>query len=97
MLLAVHHKKTSVLEIPLHPPLPKGDNKDYTHIFMRILPTHFNDEPEFYLRDANDEAHLIGILPERRKNPSRINRKSIMKWGKLVVGESLDFHNIYFV
>jgi hypothetical protein len=25
--------------------LPKGDHKDYSHIFMRFLPIHFHDEP----------------------------------------------------
>jgi hypothetical protein len=55
MLSAVYHKKAFVLKIPPHLPLPKGgvggfplpkgDNRDYGHIFMRFLPTHFHDEP----------------------------------------------------
>jgi hypothetical protein len=56
MLSTVYHKKVFVLKIPLPPPLPapgrkktpKGDNKDYGHIFMRFLPTDFHDEPLFY-------------------------------------------------
>jgi len=45
MFSTVYFKKAFVLKIPLHPPLPKGDNKDQNHIFMRFSPTHFHDEP----------------------------------------------------
>jgi len=38
------HKKAFVLKIPLHPPFPKGDNKNHSHIFIRFSPTHFHDE-----------------------------------------------------
>jgi hypothetical protein len=41
-----YHKKAFVLKIPLNPPLPKGDSKDYSHLFLRFLPTRFCDEPE---------------------------------------------------
>ena len=44
MLSTVYHKKASVLKIPLIPPLPKGDNKDDSHIFMRFLPTHLRED-----------------------------------------------------
>jgi hypothetical protein len=46
MLSTLYHKKAFVLKIPLHPPLPKGDHKDYSHIFKWFLPTHFHDEPK---------------------------------------------------
>jgi len=52
---------------------------------------------QFYLIDDQDEFHLLGILPERRKNPSRISQESIMKWGKLIVGENLGVNNFYFI
>ncbi len=52
---------------------------------------------EFYLADAEEKFHLLGILPERRKNPLRITQKSIMMWGKLVVGDSVDVNKIYFI
>ena len=52
---------------------------------------------EFYLRDEMEGFHLIGILPERRKDPLRITLESIMKWGKMVVGDDLGVNNIYFV
>jgi hypothetical protein len=37
------------------------------------------DAYEFYWRDSQGEDHLIGILPERRKDPKRITKRSIMK------------------
>jgi len=52
---------------------------------------------EFYLRDEMEGFHLIGILPERRKDPLRITLESIMKWGKMVVGDDLGVNNIYLV
>jgi hypothetical protein len=52
---------------------------------------------EFYIRDDTEHLHLIGILPERRKDPLRITRESIMKWGMMVAGDDVDVNNIYFV
>ncbi len=53
---------------------------------------------EFYLRDRGEE-HLIGILPERRKNPERITQESIMNWGKKILGDKIDLGTavLYFV
>jgi hypothetical protein len=53
---------------------------------------------EFYCRDAKG-ANLIGILPERRKNPERINHESIMNWIRIVLGNNanVDFNSIYFI
>ena len=44
---------------------------------------------EFYRRaeNAEDEDHLIGVLPERRTAPQRITYQSIMNWAKLLVAE----------
>ena len=50
-----------------------------------------------YLNDGRNEASLIGILPERRKNRRRVTRKSIMKWGRLVAGNYLDPNSVYYV
>jgi hypothetical protein len=58
MLSTVYHKKASVLKIPLTPPLPKGDNKDDSHIFMRFLPTHLSEDPKLYLRANHKKAKL---------------------------------------
>ena len=52
---------------------------------------------QFYLNDGSEEATLIGILPERRKNRLRINQESIMKWGKLAAGSFVDPKKIYFI
>ena len=52
---------------------------------------------EVYVRNEMGELDLIGILPERRKDPLRITQESITKWGKLVVGDSVEVNKIYFV
>jgi hypothetical protein len=55
---------------------------------------------QFYLNDGGEEeeeASLIGILPERRKNKSRVTRESIMKWGELVAGSYIDPNSIYYI
>jgi len=52
---------------------------------------------EFYLVDDVEEFHSLGILPERRKDPLRITQESIMKWGRLVVGDSVEVNKIYFI
>jgi hypothetical protein len=52
---------------------------------------------EFYWCDAIEGPHLIGILPERRKNPERITEESVMNWGRIILGESIDLSNLSFV
>jgi len=52
---------------------------------------------EFYWRDEKGKEHFIGILPERRKNPERITKESILNWGWKVVSDNSDVKNIYFV
>ncbi len=52
---------------------------------------------EFYLNDGREEASLIGILPERRKNQTRITRESIMKWGQLAAGSYVDPMRIFYI
>jgi len=54
---------------------------------------------EFYWRDEIGEIHLIGILPERRKDKNRINNESIMNWVKKVIGNNNnndEVRNIFF-
>ena len=54
---------------------------------------------EFYRRAENgeDEDRLIGVLPERRKDPERITHESIMNWVKLLVSEKDVIENrVYF-
>ena len=52
---------------------------------------------EFYLNDDIEMFHLLGILYERRKDPIRISYKSIMNWGKLIVGHCIDIDDMYFI
>jgi len=53
---------------------------------------------EFYLHGEDmEEFHLLGILPERRKNPLRITQESIVRWGQLVAGDSIDVRDMYFI
>ena len=51
---------------------------------------------EFYWRDSTDVSHSIGILPERRKNSERITADSIMRWGKIILGENAALTNLVF-
>jgi hypothetical protein len=52
---------------------------------------------EFYVMDEIEEFHLLGTLPERRKDSLRITRESIMKCGKLFFGDSININNLYFI
>jgi hypothetical protein len=52
---------------------------------------------EFYWRDEIGKEHLVGILPERRKNSLRITKESILNWVWMVIGDNLEGNNIYFV
>jgi len=40
---------------------------------------------EFYRRGSSGEDRLIGVLPERRKEPERITEESILNWVRLLV------------
>ncbi len=52
---------------------------------------------EFYWNDEAGKEHLIGILPERRKDPERISNQLIMNWVRGILGDSAHFEKIYFV
>jgi hypothetical protein len=52
---------------------------------------------EFYWCDGTEKVHLIGILPERRKDKERITQESILNWGKMIIGDDSDVNDIYFV
>ena len=49
---------------------------------------------ELYLHDEMKEDDLIGILPERRKDPNRITKESVLKWGRMVLGDGANIKNI---
>ena len=51
---------------------------------------------EFYRRDEKKGEILIGILPEKRKDPKRITQESIMNWIRKTLGDQEDIQNIYY-
>jgi len=52
---------------------------------------------EFYWCDPIRGVELLGVLPERRKNPERITQKSVMAWVEKVFGNNLSPKDIYFI
>ncbi len=52
---------------------------------------------EVYFRDEKGKEHLIGILPERKKNPERITKESALNWGRKVIGDQTDVNEVYLV
>ena len=51
---------------------------------------------ELYFYDKIRGYELIGILPERRKDPKRITEESVLKWGRMVLGGTAGDKNIIF-
>ena len=51
---------------------------------------------QFYCSDPVKEYDLLGILPERRKDPRRITDASIMNWGKMFLGNSGSKKSIFY-
>ncbi len=51
---------------------------------------------ELYWFKPTGECQIIGVLPERRKNPIRITRESVINWGKILLGHDADSKNIFF-
>ena len=52
-----------------------------------------------YSFDMTNGYELIGILPERRKNPTRITRDSVINWGRTLLdcngkGKSIIFNAV---
>jgi len=52
---------------------------------------------EFYWLDPRGGYQIIGILPERRKNPERITKKSVMNWGAKFFGKDFDSKDIFSI
>jgi hypothetical protein len=52
---------------------------------------------EFYWCDPVKGYELLGVLPERRKDPSRITQNSVMGWVEKVFGNNLSTKDIYFI
>jgi hypothetical protein len=50
---------------------------------------------ELYTFSKEKGYELIGVLPERRKNPTRITKESVIRWGKTLLGEDVDGKEIF--
>ena len=51
---------------------------------------------ELYTFNKTKGYQIIGVLPERRKNPTRITNDSVMNWGKMLLDDHVDSKNIFF-
>ena len=51
---------------------------------------------EFYFLDPVRGYEFVGILPERRTDPKRVNRDSIRRWGMKLTGKVIDSKGLYF-
>ncbi len=52
---------------------------------------------EFYRRGETNVEHLIGILPERRRNRKRITEESILRWVKNLLAITGGIDDVFFV
>jgi hypothetical protein len=51
---------------------------------------------EIYVFNKKTGYELIGALPERRKNQMRITRESVIRWGKMLLGDNVNSEDIFF-
>jgi hypothetical protein len=51
---------------------------------------------ELYAFNKTKGYELIGVLPERRKNPVRITKNSVMNWARMFSGDDVDSKDIFF-
>jgi hypothetical protein len=51
---------------------------------------------ELFSYDEKNGYEFIGILPERRKDPKRITKESVLKWGRMILGNSANGKKIFF-
>jgi hypothetical protein len=51
---------------------------------------------ELYTFNKEKGYKLIGVLPERRKNPTRITKESVIRWGKMLLEGDVDGEEIFF-
>jgi len=52
---------------------------------------------EFYWRDPIRGYQLIGVQPERRKNPGRITQESVLNLVKKLTGDNVGVKDIFFI
>jgi len=51
---------------------------------------------ELYIFDKKKGFELIGVLPERRKNRTRITKESVIGWGRMLLGDDAGCIDIFF-
>jgi hypothetical protein len=51
---------------------------------------------ELYTFSETKGYELIAVLPERRKNPARITKDSVINWGRTLSGDDEDSKEIFF-
>ena len=51
---------------------------------------------ELFSFDEKNGCEFIGILPERRKDPKRITKESVVNWGRMVLGSRSEGKKIFF-
>jgi hypothetical protein len=51
---------------------------------------------ELFSYDEKNGYNFIGILPERRMNPKRITKESVLNWGRMILGSNADGKKIFF-
>ena len=51
---------------------------------------------EIYWSDETGKEYFVGILPERRKDPGRITKESVLNWGRKVIGDHIEVKDIFF-
>jgi hypothetical protein len=51
---------------------------------------------ELYTFNKEKGYELIGVLPERRKNPTRRTKESVIRWGQMLLGDDVDREDIFF-
>ena len=52
---------------------------------------------EFYWQNRIEGYQHIGTLPEERKDPVRITQESVINWAREILGENIDFNDIFFI
>lgn len=51
---------------------------------------------ELYVFNKTKGYELIWVLPERRKNPARITKNSVINWVKMHSSDDVDSKDIFF-
>ena len=50
---------------------------------------------ELYAFNKTKGYELIGVVPERRNNPQRVTKESILNWGQKYLGIHLNLGDMY--